>query len=520
MPEELRTLIVILVLATVVFAFAKAPACALASTTADFEGRRNLWFAITIATFLAHNFWIYIVLVAMLLFFLVPREKNKLALYFFILFAVPPISNEIAGVGGIRLLFGIDYIRLLALMVLLPTFLSLRKQKDTERIGRAIPDKFLVAYLIYQFILFSDGTSSTNLMRRGVFYPFIDVLLPYYVASRSIKTLEGFRDVLMSFVVAALVLSAVGFFEFTRHWLLYSPLEQALGIRWNMGNYMTRDDSLRAVASTGESISLGYAIAVAIGLLLYLKKLVPNARSLALGIGLLIAGLISPLSRGPWLGAAVMLLLFILISPRSGRRLVQLALIGVVATPLILVTPVGNKIISYLPWIGTVESSTVTYREALIRSSLDVIFRNPFFGIYNYFNAPEMQVLKHGSRGFIDMVNSYLGIALSQGLVGLSLFLGVFITVIFGIFKAMKRLTDNGDERYVLGQALLSVLIGILVIIGTVSSISIIPIVYWSVAGLGVAYARLLALGTDADKKTAEAVNLVKPRRQLRPATA
>jgi hypothetical protein len=90
MPEHLRALIVILVLATVVFAFAKAPACALTSTTGDFERRRNLWFAITLTAFLAHNFWIYVIVVAALLIFALPREPNKLAM-FFLLFAVPAI---------------------------------------------------------------------------------------------------------------------------------------------------------------------------------------------------------------------------------------------------------------------------------------------------------------------------------------------------------------------------------------------------------------------------------------------
>jgi hypothetical protein len=44
-----------------------------------------------------------------------------------------------------------------------------------------------------------------------------------------------------------------------------------------------------------------------------------------------------------------------------------------------------------------------------------------------------------------------------------------------------------------LGQALLTVILGILIIIGTVSSVTIIPIVYWSMAGVGVAYASMMA---------------------------
>jgi hypothetical protein len=46
---------------------------------------------------------------------------------------------------------------------------------------------------------------------------------------------------------------------------------------------------------------------------------------------------------------------------------------------------------------------------------------------------------------------------------------------------------------------LLSTLLGILVILLTVSSISVIPVIYWSVAGLGVAYARMLSSSTNSE---------------------
>jgi len=63
----------------------------------------------------------------------------------------------------------------------------------------------------------------------------------------------------------------------------------------------------------------------------------------------------------------------------------------------------------------------------------------------------------------------------------------------------MRNLPDRSGEPYLLGQALLATLLGILVIIFTVSSITLIPVIYWSVAGLGVAYARMVALARAAE---------------------
>lgn len=125
--------------------------------------------------------------------------------------------------------------------------------------------------------------------------------------------------------------------------------------------------------------------------------------------------------------------------------------------------------------------------------------QNPFFGAFDSIYSPAMQELKQGN-GMIDLVNTYLGIGLGSGLVGLSLFSGFFITIAVGIFKDMRKLADRNSEFYLLGRVLFSTLIGILVIIFTVSSILAIPVIYWSVAGLGVAYARSLALAKASAK--------------------
>lgn len=491
MPEHLRTLIVILVLAAAVFAFAKAPACAAASAAGDFDRRRNLWLGITLMAFLAHNFWVYIAGVGLLLLFVAPREPNKMALYFFVLFAVPPIPAQISGLGVINHFFTIDYPRLLALTVLLPAFLVLVSQPDRERFGRSLPDKFLIGYLVLQGMLMLYYSSLTNALRVGVFYQFIDVFLPYYVASRSLKNIRQFRDVLMAFVVAALVLSAIGIFEYVRHWLLYSPLENALGARWGYGNYLGRGDSLRAQGSTGQPIVLGYIMAVAIGFFLYLKKSVPNATLWYCGLAALAAGLIAPISRGPWVGAAVILLIFIATGPAPAKNILKLGLLGILAAPLLVIV-FGEKLLDFLPFIGTADVENITYRQRLLEISVQLMLQNPFFGAADFMYSPAMQELKQG-EGIIDLVNTFVGIGLSSGFIGLFFFTGFFLAVLAGIYKAMRGLADRNDEQHLLGQALLSILLGILVIIFTVSSVSVIPLVYWSVAGLGAAYVRMLA---------------------------
>ena len=91
-------------------------------------------------------------------------------------------------------------------------------------------------------------------------------------------------------------------------------------------------------------------------------------------------------------------------------------------------------------------------------------------------------------QGIIDVVNTYIGVALNYGFVGLGLFVAFFAVTLLGIYRAMRSIPDKNSEEYLLGRVLLATLLAIVVIIFTVSSISIIPIVYFSVTGMGGAY--------------------------------
>lgn len=494
MPEHLRALGFILVLATAVLTLARAPACALACTGQDFARRRNLWFAITLTAFLAHNVWIYLVVAAVVLLVAQRGEHNKLAMYFFVLFALPPISAKLGGLGLVEALFLMDYVRLLALTLLLPAYFSLRKLPDTEPFGRSVPDKLLAGYMILDVILMWEHRTFTSILRDGVFYAFIDIFLPYYVASRGLRDLQGFRDALMSIAVAAMVLGVTLFIEFARYWLLYQSLGGALEAIVVGADYLGRDGNLRASGTIGHAIAAGYVVAVCLGFYLYLKKVVPNAMAWGLGFLLFVAGLIGPLSRGPWVGAAAMILVFVATGPAPMLALARSGLLGLVAVPVLMATPYGAKIIDYLPFVGTVDESNVTGRQILAKVSYEVFWENPILGRHDFVETPAMQALK-GSDGLVDLVNTYVVIALGRGMVGLSLFLGIFIAVMFGVFKGMRSVIDKNDEHHVLGRALLATLVGIMIIIATVSPILHIPTMYWLVAGLGVGYARMLARG-------------------------
>ncbi|MNO54532.1 O-Antigen ligase [compost metagenome] len=412
-----------------------------------------------------------------------------MALFYMLLFLIPPASVQVPGFGVVNYLVDLNHIRLLTLCVLLPAALQLRRQADTLRFGRTWADRLLAAGLLLMSVLYLRETTLTDTLRQAL-YLYVDVFLPYYVASRALKEISDFKDAMLAFVLAGFVLALIGVAEFVRHWLLYNALTEAMGVPWSMSSYLSRGGSLRASATTGQAIVLGFVISVAIGLFLFVQGYVRSPLQRALGALLLAGGLVAPLSRGPWIGAVIIVVTFIAMGRGAVKRLSLLALAGVLSIPLLTVLPGGEKVLDMLPFIGNLEKENITYRERLMDNSWIVIQRNPLFGSFDFRNTPEMQSMIQGD-GIIDIVNTYISLALRVGLVGLSLFLAFFVTVLLGIRRAMRAYPNKDDEHRLLGRALLATLVGILVIIFTVSSITFIPVVYWSIAGLGVAYIQM-----------------------------
>jgi O-antigen ligase len=296
----------------------------------------------------------------------------------------------------------------------------------------------------------------------------------------------------MSLVVAIMLVALLASFETYKQWLLYIPLINILELKQGDSGYLARDGLIRVMASAGFSISLGYLMVVGIGMYLFLQRSVESKLHRRLGMALLSVGLLVPWSRGPWVGAVLLLIVFIATGRNSVKRLLGLALVGMIILALLSILPGGERIINLLPIVGTTEKSTIDYRNDLITVSMIVIQRNLWFGSVNYLEAFEWELLYQNH--LIDIVNTYFQVALQNGLVALFLFVGFFVSVIQGLYKVMRSTLHKDSEEYLLGRALLATLLAILFIIGTVSNITIIPIVYWSVAGLGVAYVRIVRM--------------------------
>lgn len=195
-----------------------------------------------------------------------------------------------------------------------------------------------------------------------------------------------------------------------------------------------------------------------------------------------------------------MLLILLWLGPGRSTRLAKVILWGGTGLLILLISPFGDTIISYLPFVGTVEPGSVDYRARLLDVSLEVFKQNPIAGDYFFMRNPLLEQMRQGA-GIIDMVNTYLQVALPYGAVGLMLFVGVFVSAYRSANKARKQ-NANDPEIEMLGRTLAAGLVGILVTIGTVSSIGAVATMYTLWTGLCAGYVR--AFGQRARARHAE----------------
>ena len=490
MSSHYKSFLLVIVVTALAFWLAR-PAFARFMSDEAFVRRRNLWLSLTLSAFLIPSFWLYMGVAAVLIWRAARRDPNPAALYLFLLLVVPPFQAAIPGFGLGTFLFQMDHFRLLTLALVLPA--ALRMSRAMKKAGNAsvrrswlAPDVFIVIYGLLPVILSMRYTSVSDSM-RSVLLLGIDLLLPYYVLSRSCTSKPMLVEAIAAFALSAVILAPLALIESAKAWLLYSSISDHWRLSSNFIGYLFRGDILRAQVTSGQSIILGNFYAVGLGLWLYLQYGLTGWRRW-LGTAAMVGGLFAALSRGPWVGAAVCGFAFFAVGPNATTRVLKLVGVSAVVVAVVLASPMGATIVDHLPFIGTVDAGNVTYRQAMIDRSWLVIQQNPLFGSPYFLSY--MEDLRTG-EGIIDLLNAYLTIGMAYGLVTLAALLLFFTTVAFKCLQVTRinALRDPDTSR--LGAALFASLSGAMVILYTVSNYLSVPYIYIGLTALMVAYSRI-----------------------------
>ena len=496
MTVTIKELIVVLAIAATIFRFAQ-PIALRYSTHNDFSRRRNVWFVLTITAFLSPNFWLFALVALPVLAWAGRKDANPVALYLLMLLVVPDIPMDIPA-PGINRLFPLDIYRLLSICVLIPTSWRLWRARNPVRgHGLTVMDVLLLAYGALQVVLFIPPDlhnhviledSATNVLRRAFLF-FVDVYVLYYVVSRFCSDRRTIAEAMAAFCLSCAVAASVAFFEFLRHWLLYVDI----AVRWShnpsAGFYLGRGEALRAQASAGHPLALGYLLAIAFGLWLYIQSQIKSTRTRFAVSIIYWLGLLAAYSRGPWIGAIVIYFAFVTVGPRPLSRLVRaVGIVGLIGG-VVALSPLGQRIINVLPFMGgTIDSGSALYREQLARTSWEVIQQHPFFG--DQLAVFKMRNMRQG-EGIVDVVNTYAQVALNFGLVGLFLFVSFMLVGLFKAYRVVRQMILPDPDLALVGAGLVACALGALLMMSSISFILGVEKLFYVLAGLAAAYARL-----------------------------
>lgn len=498
MATNLKALLVILSLALLVFHIAK-PICLKFVSKEDYFRRRNIWIALTVVAFVSPSFWIYACVAFVTAYFAARKDSTPIALFVMLLHVIPPFSVKLPSIV-VNQLFDVNNFRILELAILLPVAWGLWTTKNKNDRGnyKAI-DRLLWLYFALQIVLLFPYEDITNTIRRG-FLILIDSIILVYVVTRTCSDAKRLNDVMATFCLVCAIFVSVAIFEYVKVWLVYTGFAAVWEIP-SQGLYLFRDGALRAQASTGHSLVLGYLLAVAVGFWLHLESRLPTRTYRILGIAGLGIGLIATMSRGPWLTAVLIYALYLLVNKGGVLALFKQIAIATPFVIVLLLTPLGPKVIDKLPFVGKVDAANIEYRQRLAESSWELIKENPFFG--DPFYKTHLEHMRQG-EGIIDMVNVYASISLLFGLVGLTLFFGPFAVGVHQVWGKLKQQTKLDPDITSLGRGLFASMLGTAFFIATASFYLGIPVMYYLLIGLAAAYGQLKNAPSDKTSSSNE----------------
>jgi O-antigen ligase len=486
MPEHLRALVVILA-ASVAGFYLITGAVRRHGFGTDLRIWKKSWFLVTICAFLAHNMYIFYGLLALYVIVAIPKDPSiRLPLYVLLALMLPNISLKIPGFGLVNYLIDLSYTQLLAILLLLPC-ITIRYVN-----GVRVPswmslktDKYILLLVVIISILDFRDVSFTEGLRRST-YHLINVLLPYYVFSRYIKNEDDIKRVLFALLIPVLIMALMAIPEVVKEWHFYTALPKALGEGWGgQTSYKFRGGFLRAYGPYG-AIPFGLLLTLAFASSLYLLPDKGKRDFILIGL-LLMTGLLFTFSRGPWVSFVVMMFAYGLLARKIGKFIPVLLIVSVISAPLLVFTNTGRLIVNMLPIVGSeAEQTNITYRQNLLRISLEVANESPLFGDANFLENPKMQPLIQG-EGIIDIVNTYLQYLLEYGYAGLCVFLMIFVSTLLGLWRVRSKLRGEKNKANInLLNIILGMWVASLTLIATVSSIGNgnISVIYWMLTGL------------------------------------
>jgi hypothetical protein len=401
---------------------------------------------------------------------------SRLALFYpAFLIAVPEGIEYTVPFPGINYLIELDPGFFMALL-LIPVAFSSRMKTARNPLGAII-----IFWAIIEALLAARGAqqTATNIL-RFVVVSVISGYVPFKALAKGTATRENFRQAIWFTGAGMLLMGAIGLWFKLRRWDIFlHVVGRGGGAMFSRGGVLRTGGSMPAVL-------YGYTSFIGAAILLQYRHLKSRAFPpfwawVAVGV----AAVSMSTSRGAILGAIAFVAAFwVYTRQNDAQRNTIYALFGVGA--LFLSTVITTIDLSWIDSYGT-----FAYRQRIFQVSIEQYVSAPLFGQTNYLSNPRFDQLVQG-EGIVDIVNSFLQVALAQGSAGLIPFIAIFVISIRMTLKASRVIPKDalgeGLNAQLIGQGLAAAIFSYAVLLNTVSMVSYMKDFVFIFAGLAVAY--------------------------------
>jgi hypothetical protein len=327
-----------------------------------------------------------------------------------------------------------------------------QSSRTRRTVSVSTTDIIVVVLTFYISLADARGLPATSAL-RGAVINIMGFLVPYFAISRWASSVSDIRHALNLLISTTLILSCISIVIQIKRWDFYTLVAP------EGGAFVLARYGLIRSSTLVQGPLLGWLAAISVLALFYLRKR-ESITMLRIGIILFIFTLATmfTLSRAAILTfvAGLMLAVTAKIFRRfpSGAMLVFLSVGGFAA--FIYTRSVSVESLD--------QFGTFAYRVQLIDATLATIADSPIFGAYNFLDSVHLKHMVQG-QGIIDIVNVYFQMALSFGLIGLALYLGMFLTSLWPLMRAL------GGHRKAVGEKIDTDLHGLILImvVGTLS---------------------------------------------------
>jgi len=365
-------------------------------------------------------------------------SSTRIALFFGLAFTLS-FFEGVALNPGVNL-GGLSHPRILSLSILLPIFLFRKPEPTIYRLNAI--DWAVLLFFIWSGLLGFRDLNITGIART-ILWMALDYVIPYLVIRRY---LTNYGLVFTAISFALLSQALVGATEAILKWHLHTDIESISGFADRiMAQYKFRWGILRAQASYMNPLIFAlFANMSFLCSFIFLLKTglnIPKSytKFMALvGLGFSIMGTLSSGSRAGIAGSILIVIVMLAVMWALKRKSdPKKILVAGGASAILLLATLG----------GDMLRENFEYRVRLLEVSSKVIMSQPLFGMTDPTHHPWMQVLVQG-EGIVDIVNTYLAIALVHGLPGL----GLFVYAIFGgLNRLYNGLRQTSGEKLTFG---------------------------------------------------------------------